>query len=304
MPSMISAISEFKLTDMILVPPIVIRLVHDLIVDNYDLSSVKRIVCGAAPLSNQIIQLLAQKLPHWGFGQACGMTECFSIAHHPPEFYDFKYGDAGGTLFANTVVKIVDEDGNELGYNQPGKILVRGPQIAMGYLNNEAATRETFDADGFLHTGDIGTIDEAGFIHITDRIKEMIKVKGIAVAPAELEDLLLGHPDVEDCAVLGILDDYAGERPKAYVVLKPGRKPSEDMGRRLLAYVMEKKKARYKWIREVEFAESVPKSPSGKILRRVLRDKERRKTPVGGGSGSGSAYGLVVKLQEGERTKL
>lgn len=181
---MISAISEFKLTDMILVPPIVIRLVHDLIVDNYDLSSVKRIVCGAAPLSNQIIQLLAQKLPHWGFGQAYGMTECFSIAHHPPEFYDFKYGDAGGTLFANTVVKIVDEDGNELGYNQPGKILVRGPQIAMGYLNNEAATRETFDADGFLHTGDIGTIDEAGFIHITDRIKEMIKVKGIGVAPA------------------------------------------------------------------------------------------------------------------------
>jgi len=146
----------------------------------------------------------------------------------------------------------------------------------MGYLNNPKATRETFDKDGFLHTGDIGTIDDEGLITITDRLKEMIKVKGIGVAPAELEDLLLGHEDVEDVAVLGISDDYSGERPKAYIVLKSSSRAGDVQatGKKLIKYVQDKK-VRHKWITEVEMVEEIPKSPSGKILRRVLRDMAR-----------------------------
>lgn len=122
----------------------------------------------------------------------------------------------------------------------------------MGYLNNPKATAETFDKDGWLHTGDQGFINDEGMLTITDRIKEMIKVKGIGVAPAELEDLLLGHPDVEDAAVMSVPDDYTGERPKAFVVPKNGVRASQEFGRELIKYVQERK-SRTKWITELDF---------------------------------------------------
>lgn len=154
----------------------------------------------------------------------------------------------------------------------------------MGYLNNKKATEETFDKDGWLHTGDIGSIDHDAMITISDRIKEMIKVKGIAVAPAELEDLLLGHQKVEDVAVLGVKDDYAGELPKAFIVLKTSFTGSESVGKELLSFVRGKK-IKYKWVKEVEFIDKIPKSASGKILRRELRNLER----------SGLSKGLKVR---------
>lgn len=124
----------------------------------------------------------------------------------------------------------------------------------MGYLDNPKATAETFDREGWLHTGDQGLIDKEGMLTITDRIKEMIKVKGIGVAPAELEDLLLGHPKVEDVAVMSIPDVYTGERPKAYVVPKDGIEGSQELRRELIKYVQERK-SRTKWITELEFVE-------------------------------------------------
>ena len=203
------------------------------------------------------------------------MTEsCSCITAHPPEFYGYEYAHAVGTICASTEVKIVDLDGKELGVGEPGEILAKGPQIVMGYLNNPKATAETFDKDGFLHTGDQAFIDEKGLITITDRIKEMIKVKGIGVAPAELEDLLLGHPAVEDVAVMSKQDEYSGEKPKAFVVAKDRKQAGEALGRELIAYVKEKK-VRHKWLSEVEFVEEIPKSASGKILRRVLRDMKK-----------------------------
>ena len=144
----------------------------------------------------------------------------------------------------------------------------------MGYLNNPKATTETFDSDGWLHTGDQGFIDDEGLLTITDRIKEMLKVKGIGVAPAELEDLLLGHPKVEDVAVLGLQDEYSGEKPKAFVVLKKGVTGGKEVEKELIEYVRERK-VRHKWVTEVEFVEAIPKSASGKILRRVLRDQSK-----------------------------
>ena len=230
MEGMLDVIVEYKLTELLLVPPILIRLVRDPIVDKYDLSHVTRFSSGAAPLSEEIIQLLQKKFPNTGFKQGYGMTEsCSCITAHPPEKFDYKYAHSGGAIVASTEVKIIKEDGTEADCGEPGEVLARGPQIVMGYLNNEKATRETFDEDGWLHTGDQGAFDDEGMIHITDRIKELIKVKGIGVAPAELEDLLLGHPNVEDVAVLGIKDDYSGELPKAFVVLKPGVKESREV---------------------------------------------------------------------------
>ncbi|EEQ90719.2 4-coumarate:coenzyme A ligase [Blastomyces dermatitidis ER-3] len=288
----LKSIVEYKITELILVPPIVIRFIQDKIVDQYDLSSIKRISCGAAPLSKEVVQLLAKRFPDAGFRQGYGMTEsCGCLTSHSPKYYGYEYATTVGDLIPCTEIKIVDDQGKELGYNQPGEILAKGPQIAMGYLGNESATAESFGGDGFFHTGDIGSMNEEGLVTIVDRIKEMIKVKGIAVAPAELEDLLLGHPYVSDTAVLGKMDDYAGERPKAYVVLIPGVEKSEGVGRELMEYVRERK-VRFKWVEEIEFTDAVPKSTSGKILRRVLKEQERN-----------GVRGVVVRESEHEKER-
>lgn len=285
MEGMLDTIVKYQLSELLLVPPILIRLVRDPIVDKYDLSHVTRFSSGAAPLSEEIIQLLQKKFPNTGFKQGYGMTEsCSCITAHPPDKYAYKYAHSGGAICASTEVKILKEDGTEGDVGEQGEVLARGPQVVMGYLNNEKATKDTFDEDGFLHTGDQGMIDDEGMIHITDRIKELIKVKGIGVAPAELEDLLLGHDKVEDVAVMGVPDDYSGELPKAFVKLKEGIQADTAVGKELINFVKEKK-VRHKWVKEVEFISEIPKSASGKILRRVLRDKEK----------SGKDRGVVVK---------
>ncbi|GAB7356562.1 hypothetical protein MBLNU459_g7296t2 [Dothideomycetes sp. NU459] len=277
MEAFLTAIAKYKITDLTLVPSILIRLVRDPIVEGYDTTSVQRIACGAAPLGQDIINELEKKMPWTGFRQSYGMTEsCCCLTTHPPEFYNYRYANSGGMILGSTEIKVIDViTGKELGPNQTGEILAKGPQIAMGYLANQKETTETFGSDGFLRTGDIGSIDDQGFIHIVDRIKEMIKVKGQQVAPAELEQLLLGHPNVEDCAVLGVPDEYSAERPKAYIVLKRGVEPSNSLGKSLIQYVKERR-VRYKWLKEIEYIAEIPKSPSSKILRRVLREKERR----------------------------
>lgn len=278
MDSMLAAIVEHQIRELLLVPPLLIRLVRDPVVSKYDLSCIQRFSSGAAPVSDEILALLRTKFPGTGFKQGYGMTEsCSCITAHPPEAYSFDFSRTVGTIVASTEVKLIKDDGTEAGVGEPGEILARGPQVVMGYLNNDEATRQTFDEDGFLHTGDQGVMDAAGFLTITDRIKEMIKVKGIGVAPAELEDLLLGHPMVEDCAVLSIPDERAGERPKAYVVLKSehNHEAGEAVGLEILRYVQERK-VRHKWIKEVEFTNEIPKSASGKILRRVLRDQWKK----------------------------
>ena len=269
-------------------------MVRDPIVDEYDLSCVQRFSSGAAPLSEEIIGLLKKKFPWTGFKQGYGMTEsCSCITAHTPEQYGYENAFKVGSICASTEVKIIDEEGKEVGVGVPGELLAKGPQVVMGYLGNEEATRRTFDGEGYLHTGDQAVVDGEGMVTITDRIKEMIKVKGIGVAPAELEDLLLGHEGVDDCAVLGVEDEYSGEKPKAYVVKKKGFAGGEVLGRNILRYVREQK-VRHKWLKEVEFCDEIPKSASGKILRRVLRDNARKTV----------SQGSVVKEVESVRSKL
>lgn len=280
MKGMLDTVTKYQIGELLLVPPILIRMVRDPIVDEYDLSFITRFSSGAAPLSEEILKLLEKKFPNTGFKQGYGMTEsCSCITAHPPEKYSYEHAHKVGTICASTTVKIIDEEGKECGVGVPGELLAKGPQITMGYLDNEAATKATYDDEGFLHTGDQAMIGSDGMITITDRIKEMIKVKGIGVAPAELEDLLLGHRDVEDVAVLGIQDEWAGERPKAYIVKKQSAGQEETLGRELIKYVKDKK-VRHKWVKEVEFIGEIPKSASGKILRRLLRDGKAGKGTV------------------------
>lgn len=294
-PALCQTVQDHQITELLLVPPIIIRLVRDPVVDRYDLSHVTRFSSGAAPIAAEVLDQLQKKFPRTGFKQGWGMTEsCSCITAHPPEYYDYKYAHAVGTIVADTEMKVIDPaTGRELGAGEAGELCARGPQIVMGYLNNAEATAATFDRDGFLHTGDLGMIDAEGLVYVQDRIKELIKVKGIGVAPAELEDLLLGHDTVDDCAVMGVADAYSGERPKAFVVLKPGFDKSVRVGEALMAYVRQKKE-RNKWVEEVEMVDVIPKSASGKVLRRVLRDQARK----------GKMDGLVVKAGQRERSML
>ena len=158
--------------------------------------------------------------------------------------------------------------GADRGAGEPGEVWVRGPQVMKGYLNNPAATADTVDADGWLRTGDIGIVDADGYLTIVDRLKELIKVKGYQVAPAELESLLLEHPLIADAAVIPVPDVESGQAPKAFVVAR-GALSAEDVR----AFVHERV-SHYKRLREVAFVEAIPKSPSGKILRRVLIEQE------------------------------
>ncbi|RGP68585.1 4-coumarate-- ligaselike 7 [Fusarium sporotrichioides] len=274
--TLLQTASENKIKELLLVPPIIIRLVREpKLVAKYDLSHVERFSSGAAPLSREILTLLEKAFPGTGFKQGYGMTEsCSCIVAHPPGKYAYKYADRVGTLVGSTELRIVDiETGKDCEVNKSGEIWARGPQMAMGYLDNPKATQDTFDKDGFLHTGDIGYIDEEGFLSITDRLKEMIKVKGIGVAPAELENLLLGQPQVDDVAVCGIPDELAGERPKAFVVLKSSQSSRPVEASREIFENVKKESARHKWLSEIEIVSAIPKSPAGKILRRKLQDK-------------------------------
>ena len=162
--------------------------------------------------------------------------------------------------------------------NQVGEIWCRGPNIMKGYLNSPSATNDCIDKDGYFHTGDIGYIDNDGYCYITDRMKELIKYKGFQVAPAELEGLLLTHPDIADCAVIGVYDSRRhSEIPKAFLVLKSQAKLGAVKAQEIVSW-MNARVTKYKWLRGgAEIIDVIPKSMSGKILRRILRDMEKAK---------------------------
>ena len=254
-----------------LAPPIVLGLAKHPMVDKFDVSKLRLIISGAAPLSAEVEKAVIDRL-HCFVTQGYGMTESSPVLHIRPVPEGQAKPGSIGVVAPNTEVKVMDvANFNELGPNQEGEIWARGPQVMTGYLNNPQATASTVDDEGWLHTGDIGYADEDGYFFIVDRLKELIKYKGYQVAPAELEAVLVSHPAVADAAVIGIKDEEAGEAPKAFVVRR-----SEVSAEDLLAWVAERV-ASYKRIRHLEFIEQIPKSASGKILRRILVDQERAK---------------------------
>jgi acyl-CoA synthetase (AMP-forming)/AMP-acid ligase II len=249
------------------VPPIAVALAKHPVVDRYDLSKVRWLFSGAAPLGPQLTEAVQTRLGV-RVRQGYGMTEASPATH-----YTVPGGDRAGKigpLMPNTEGRIVDpETGADVGAGRPGEIWVRGPQVMKGYLNNPDATARTITADGWLRTGDIGVVDDDGYLEVVDRLKELIKVKGFQVAPAELEALLLKHPNIADAAVIPVLDDESGEVPKAIVVVREPMSAGD-----VIAFVAAHV-AHFKRVRHVAFATAIPKSPSGKILRRVLVAQDR-----------------------------
>ena len=248
-------------------PPVVLAMTKQPLVEAFDLSSLRMIFSGAAPLSESLARACSARL-NCDVVQGYGMTETSPCTHIASPTTN-KPGSVG-VCVPNMECRVVElETGAELGEREEGEIWVRGPQVMLGYLGRDEATAQTIDAEGWLHTGDIGYADEDGFFFIVDRAKELIKYKGFQVAPAELEALLLTHSAVADAAVIPVADDEAGEIPKAFVV-----KRSEVSAADIISYVAERV-APHKKIRRVEFIEQIPKSPSGKILRRLLVERER-----------------------------
>ncbi len=270
----LTLIQKYKITIAPLVPPIVLGLVKHPAVAQFDLSSIRLVFSGAAPLGEELARELSRKLG-CPVVQGYGMTEASPVTHLSPTRDAPVKPGAVGLVVPNTEVKLVGVDtGAEVGRRQEGELWIRGPQIMKGYLNRPEETAACLDREGWYHTGDVGYVDEENWFYIVDRTKELIKYKGMQVAPAELEALLLTHPAVLDCAVIRKDDEEAGEVPKAFVVLKPDEASRATKAEAIMGFVAERV-APHKRVRHVEFIDQVPKSASGKILRRMLVDKEK-----------------------------
>ncbi|XP_047096784.1 4-coumarate--CoA ligase 1-like [Schistocerca piceifrons] len=259
-------IQDYKVQSLALVPPIVALISYHPSVANYDLSSVRRVGCGAAPLGSDLQEAFKKRLPSVEeITQAYGLTEATLMVTRIPPGKN-KMGSSG-VAAPGIEVKVIDtETGRSLGPYKQGEILCRGSAIMKGYIGDEKATAATIDSDGWLHTGDVGYYDNDGYFFIVDRIKELIKYKGFQVAPAELEGIIVNHPAVYEVAVIGVPDKIAGELPKAFVVQQAPVTEQE-----IIDYVA-KQVSSHKQLRGgVEFVNEIPKTSTGKILRRELR---------------------------------
>ncbi|MFG2600547.1 4-coumarate--CoA ligase family protein [Streptomyces sp. NPDC048462] len=275
----LTAIETHRITGLYVAQPIVLALAKHPVVDRYDLSSLEYIVSSAAPLDAGLAAACSRRLGLPPVRQAYGMTELSPGTHVVPLAAENPPPGAVGTLLPNTEMRIValDAPGEDAGTNTDGEILIRGPQVMKGYLGRPDATAAMIDSDGWVHTGDIGRVDEDGWLFVVDRVKELIKYKGYQVAPAELEALLLGHPSIADAAVIGVYDADGNEVPKAFLVRRGTVAPVDLTADDVMAYVTERV-APYKKVRRVEFIDVVPRAVSGKILRRELRDREKTRT--------------------------
>ncbi|GKQ36582.1 4-coumarate--CoA ligase family protein [Streptomyces sp. A012304] len=269
----LAAIQNHRITGLYVAPPIVLALAKHPAVAQYDLSSLQYVISAAAPLDAGLAAACSQRLNLPPVGQAYGMTELSPGTHVVP-LDAMREAPAGtvGKLIAGTEMRIVslDDPDKDLGVGEPGEILIRGPQVMKGYLGRPDATAAMIDPHGWLHTGDIGRVDEDGWLFVVDRVKELIKYKGFQVAPAELEALLLTHPGVADAAVIGEYDTDGNEVPHAYVVRQP---TSPDLTEGEIAMYVAERVAPYKRVRRVTFIDTVPRAASGKILRRELRSR-------------------------------
>jgi len=269
------AIQDYRITRAWVVPPIVLALAKHPLVDEFDLSSLEFMLSGAAPLSADLEVACGKRLG-CRMEQGYGLTETSPTTHSVPDDLAGQMPGSIGPPVPNTECRIVDvATGQDAPAGEPGELCIRGPQVMKGYLNNPQATARAIDPDGWLRTGDLARAEQDGSTRIVDRMKELIKYKGYQIAPAELEAVLLTHPAITDAAVIPVPDEEAGEVPKAFVV-PSGPITGEEVMRFVAGRV-----APYKKLRAVQIVGEIPKSPSGKVLRRVLIERERT-APVPG----------------------
>jgi acyl-CoA synthetase (AMP-forming)/AMP-acid ligase II len=261
--AMLALVERHRVTVLVVPPPVMAALAVHPAVDRYDLSSLELIVSGGAPLDAARQRAVAARLPRAAVGQGWGMTETCVGATGPDRDTGTVPGSVG-RVSANCELRVV-RDGRDVGHGEDGELWLRGPQLTSGYLRRPEATAGLIGAGGWLRTGDLGHVDDDGNVWIADRLKELIKVRGFQVAPAELEALLAEHPAVADAAVVGAPDAERGEIPVAYVV------PRGDLDPEAVCAWLNERVAPYKRIRELHAVAGLPRTPAGKLMRRRLR---------------------------------
>ncbi|KAA2261973.1 4-coumarate--CoA ligase family protein [Solihabitans fulvus] len=265
----LAGIAEYRVNRLIVVPPIVLGMAKHPAVDDYDLSSLTMVFSAAAPLDPDLAGACAARLGV-PVVQGYGMTELSPGTHLVPDGETDPAPGTVGKLLPGTRARLVDpETGVDVGADEVGELLISGPQVMKGYFGQPEETDAAIDADGWLHTGDLASVDDRGNWFIVDRVKELIKYKGYQVPPAELEAVLLSHPGIADTAVIGRYNADGDEEPVAFVVPTPGAGLTAES---VKAYVAERV-APYRKVRQVEFVDAIPRATSGKILRRELRQR-------------------------------
>ena len=238
--------------------------------DRYDLSSLRLAVTGAAPVPVEMIERMRNELTFSTILTAYGLTESTGTVSMCRQGDDAEtISGSSGRAIPDVEVRIVDDENEEVEFGAQGEIVVRGYNVTAGYFEDADATSKAIDADGWLHTGDIGTMDQRGYIDITDRLKDMFIVGGFNAYPAEIENTLLGHPAIANCAVVGVPDERMGEVGHAYVVARDGAEvdPAEVIG------WTRERMANYKVPRGVHVVDELPTNASGKVLKFELRDR-------------------------------
>ncbi|CEG37925.1 4coumarate ligase [Plasmopara halstedii] len=269
----LNVLSTYKICVAYIAPPVALFLAHHPLVDKYDISATEIFVSGGAPMGKEVEKLVKDRV-HIAVKQAYGLTEASPAVNYSEDSHH-KPGSVG-RLLPNTQLRVkCTETDKDLDVGEHGELLYKGPQVMLGYLNNEEANAKVFTEDRFLRTGDTGYIDEDGCVFIVDRVKELIKYKGHQVAPAELEDVLNHHPQILDACCIRGSDAMGEEVPKAFVVLKDPTNAAGLTKEELMDFVASKV-APFKKVRQIEFIDSIPKSPTGKILRRELQDYENQ----------------------------
>ncbi|VVC95381.1 unnamed protein product [Leptidea sinapis] len=269
----IKCLIEYKPSTLFVVPSLLAFLATHPAVKKEHLQSVTTIMVGAAPTTDSMLQKFLLKSEKTKdqirLLQGYGMTESSPVTLLTPYVYPYSKVGSAGQVIPSTQARIVSlTTGQTLGPHEPGELFLRGPQVMKGYWNNEKATRETVDSDGWLHTGDVAYYDEDHYFYIVDRTKELIKVKGNQVSPTEIESVIMEQPAVADVAVVGVPDSLAGELPKAFVVLKPNQKLTEKQVYDIVA----QKLTRYKHLEGgVVFLDAIPRNAAGKIMRNELK---------------------------------
>jgi long-chain acyl-CoA synthetase len=266
--AILQSIEEHGATMFEGVPTMYMFLLSNKKLDDYDLSTLRCCTVGGQTMPVPRMEEVEERfgcplIELWGMTELAGLGTTF--AHNGP----IKHGSIGVALpYVEARIAAVDDAGKTLPADEPGELMIRGPIVMLGYYGNDDATRENIEPDGWLHTGDIATMDSIGCIFIVDRKKDMILTAGYNVYPAELERVIAGHPDVAMVAVGSIPDENKGELAKAYVIAKDGASPNADG---IIAYCREHLAA-YKVPRAVQFVNDFPKTSSGKVMRRKLHE--------------------------------
>jgi acyl-CoA synthetase (AMP-forming)/AMP-acid ligase II len=270
-----------KASRAMMVPTMLKQLMNHPDFAKHDLSSLKVITYGAAPMPLEVIKRALDVFPGVSFINAFGQTETAStITTLSPEDHvisgteeekerKLKRLSSIGKPMSDIEMRVVDEDGRELPTGQVGEIVARGPRVMSGYWKDEEKTQKTIDKEGWVHTSDMGYMDEDGYFYLAGRATDMIIRGGENIAPEEVEAVVRSHPKIEDVAVIGVPDEDWGEVPKAVVVLKPGETATpEEIIEHCRANL-----ASFKRPRSVVFVDELPRNPMGKILKRVLREQ-------------------------------